>query len=1387
MRDIFKNSFVAVGIAMLFPTSAIAVKQMSFDNFSTSDGLSSSLVYSLAQDSIGHIWVGTDFGLNCFDGTVFKSFSKTDYPVLYRNDIGHVACMSNGEIVVGGGNGFLVRYDDKTDCFKDVSPENYASTYQKTIASFLAVPKGPKFYATTSNGIYQYDFSSRSFKSDNPLYATTEQVSVEYLEADGFGNLWFFAGKDLRVTNSDGKILFNSSPRVNESSSVTTLIYPISSTQMMVYGIADRLSLYSISANGTVSLDREVILPFRNLRGIARSNNGAFWFISDGDGLWTTASLPDNTADFQKIIPYETTETKFSKLYSIMVDRGGDLWIGSQNSGLWRLRLNNSKGIFTATELGMSNCVATGFADIDGNRHLVASDGIGVFGYSDQNLSTTLYGPSNGLTNKNVTSVLNDGNGKIWVTTWGGGLYSSSTADVHFKNETFHGIASPRSNLFSIIRLKDGDYWVCAGGDGLYVMHNGVWSLKQLKHPKYGPDPDRWPYFVVEAGTDIRWVFTSTTVWIYKLGILSPIQAHYHGDSKDQMVSILDACFVPNYGMIAATNRGLLLFKEDGSSFEKLDYCPNSEYSSVLYASDGEVWTSGMEGILKIDLKNKVCIPYPFDFSSRGQNYFKTRSKIIDSNGRIYFGNRDGFFSFNPKTAVLNSQLGHVGISQFIINGTPVKFAYADSTDVNAGVTMLFNDKNRGDWGVNGNGGSINLKYGETNVDIQLDVIDFNECPIRLFYRLNGLSDKWNPVPSDKSFIFSYIPSGSYTLQIASLDSKLDEPVIHFSLDLNVSPPWWSTWWFRILLLLLIIGAVYVKYRSIIREKIVLQQKVDERTSELKSKNLLIEKRNAELNRVLSYKDRLIAVVAHDLKNPMFAIVGALEGLLRKNDAMPTADRQKVLGDVLGSARTLQNEMSKLLAWATSSQDDIEYRPSNTDLAKVIDSDLALLQASADGKGVLLHSDVNVKNFCYVDARMISTVIRNVVSNSIKFTPAGKSVSIKAWQEGGVAKIQIADEGVGMSVEKLRELQSEGRHSSTQGTDGEKGTGLGVGIVRDYVLQNNGTYKLQSKLNQGTTTTITLPLADVEVIESQLSAVDKVPDFEVDTELMDGNNILVVDDDPLICQNIKNMLDAYVNVLVANNGRQALDIMAQNAVDIVVSDVEMPVMNGIDMSMELSKNDTYSHIPILFLSAKSTESDRLLGLLTGAIDYIPKPFSQNELLIKLNNILSLRQKQQKRLLAEQIFSAGDSMVTHTEFASDEKLVDDVDEIEENMPNTSEPSTSDSKDAKINPLLQEMLAIVEKNYADSEYSVERLAEDMCMTKITLYRRVKSLSGQTPVELLSDFRLHKALSLLKEGNIQVGDVAFQVGFSDPAYFTRRFRALFGYTPSSVKPSK
>lgn len=1380
---------VAIGLAML-PMALMGQKYMYFDHYTTREGLSSNMVTALSQDGNGHVWVATDFGLNRFNGSTFKRFGSASYPSLYRDDILYLHPQGKDGLLLGGYNGFLMRYDAKSDSFADVSPADFRQTYYKGILGFYTASDG-RLFVNTSNGIYLYDRVHQRFVNSFPLYRTFVPYSICSMNIDFKGRYWMPTSNALNVFTPQGERVFHLNLPISEGLSFNTHLQAINSRLLLFTGISGKLEFFSLSPSGDISTAAMVSTPFENVRDVVVDRQGGYWMVTDGDGLWHSASIPRKSSDFVKVVPYGVRGDEFNKLYSALIDRNGNLWVGAQNSGLWCCRLTGKMGIFTSSEVGMSACISSSFANDPSGKLFVASDGAGVFSCSGPGWETRVYGPSQGLFNRNVTSLFSDGAHDIWATTWGSGLFVYHPSSGRFSRSSIPGLPATVINLFKVQRMLNGELWLFTGGDGIFVLRGGRWMPLPLHHKAYGPDPDVWAYFAAEADARHRWIFTSSTIWMDEDGRLRPIPVHYQGSSSGNLVSVLDAIHVRGKGYLVATNRGLLLFADNGRSYAPVPFAPKVAFSSLCVDRRGLIWASGAAGIMSVDFKARHCYVLPADFSDKGQNFFAYRSSFVDVNGRVYFGDKEGFFSFLPEHLPNLAAPAYLAFSDLVVAGRHIA----------RGREML------ADGSLDNNGG-FELAHNQTDIEIDLDVVDFSEYKSRYVYRLLGLEDEWMEVPADHKIRFSYIPSGRYTLQVKAQRGAESTGSAGISLPITVLPPWWASWWFRLFCVLLVLLYVGYKWRALKREQLVLKQKVEERTHELSDKNLVIERRNAELNKVLSYKDRLIAVVAHDLKNPMFAIVGALEGLLRKADRTSPDDRQRVLGEVLGSARTLQNEMTRLLTWATSSQDDIEYRPANVDLEKMLADDVALLRASMKAKGLSISVDVQLSHFVFVDARMVSTAVRNIIGNAIKFTPVGKGISLKAWQQRGLAVIRIADEGVGMSPAKLEEVRSQGRHVSSEGTQGERGTGLGIGITQDYILQNNGQLDIDSVEGHGSVFTITLPLAD-EVLSQSVEPVTSVPSFEVNMELMEGNTILVVDDDPLICQNIKNMLDSYVSVLVANNGREALDVVSRNVVDLILSDVEMPVMNGIDMSMELAKNVQTNYIPILFLSAKSSESDRLLGLLTGAIDYIPKPFSQNELLIKMNNILALRQRQQQRLLEERLQAIthpkeeeppvsvqpagsvvpvpGTEMPVPAVDLPDETPAEVAAPVEEKTPVESQPSVPPVEavmEESINPMLQSLLEVIDKNYSDSQFSVERLADLMCMTKITLYRRVKSLSGKTPVELLNDYRLNKAHQLLSTTNMPVADVAFNVGFTDPAYFTRRFHAAFHCSPSALR---
>ena len=1332
------HRFVAVlccwMLAFLAPLEGLAVKRFHFTNYRTTNGLSSNCIFNLEVDSRGFLWLATDYGINRFDGAAFSTYLKENYPSLDQN-IAIQVCRTNGDgVYVSGYNGFLQRYDYATDTFETFFPRSFTQAVKDLY--FDAV--NDEHFALTTGGVYRRKRGERNFTID-PVRPIAEKNNAQCIINDQFGHYWIAESDSVSIFSYDGRLLHVFRPSSSHIQTFTPQLMSLPDGRVMVCYQTNKVDFFSFTEKGGIVLDHSITLPFFNLTGMQITTDGAYWFSSDGDGLWWSPSEPLSGNDVQKVLPYGSDGDEIRKIYDILADSLGNLWVATQNDGLLRYSGHDVSRSFLSTDLGIPRGVGTGFCELPSGRMMLACDGSGLYEFSVEDGYYDVYSEKDGLKNRNLVSLMCDSKGRVWTSTWGTGIFVGERKGGRYKfeTETFAGLDDPQTTITNFMELEGGDVWACASGDAIYVCHKGRWSRSVLRYPWNLQETERWPFVAFEVNAKEHWVQTSCCMWTDKGdGLLKPFDMEKFIGPERYIVN--DVAFVPSYGVVLATQKGLLVAKSDTLAFSKIDWCPDTEIYSIVLDKKGCLWAAMPDGVWGFNLQQKKSVRYPKDFAACGRNYFVKHSRFCNSGNSVFFGTKDGFFCFNADSLSTVSDNNSFCLSRVEVDGAQVDFGtlFANQSSVVR---------------------KIKLPYGHSSFAVCADVPDFSQQRPAIVYRLVGADTAWKPVDKDQRIVFSYLSPGDYRLEVKLLGMDNSGAI---KLDVSALMPWWQSNWFKGLCLALVVLLVGYKLYRTQRDKKLLLSMVDERTQELKIQKDLVEQRNQELNAALSAKDRLMTVVAHDLKNPMFAVVGALEGLRRKNHVLDEAERASLLDSMIERTKTMQNELGKLLAWATSKQDDLTYRPSNVDLSEIIENDVDLLTIQAEEKGIVLHSSVEITNYVYADSRMIATAIRNVLGNSLKFTPCGKSVRIRAWQDADYTFVEISDDGVGMSEAKLRELLVNEVNLSTVGTGGESGSGLGLGLVKHYVSVNGGSFSMTSTEGKGTSTLIKLPTSNIPVPTTNRKS-DPPLSVEVDAELMSGNCVLVVDDDLLIQQHIKSILDGYVDILLANNGKEALDMLASNSVDVVLSDVEMPVMNGIEMSNALKSDANYNHIPVLFLSAKSSENDRLLGLLTGAVDYIVKPFSPSELLVKLGNILALRRRQQQFLL--------EKFVGPKDEASANQIVDLPSKIEK---------VEDG--ATINPYLQRVIADIEANYSNSDYGIEQMAANLCTTRITLYRKVKSLSGQNPSDLLIDYRLNKSCQLLKEKQMPVQDVAYAVGFSDYAYFSRRFKARFGQSP-------
>lgn len=1327
-------------------------RNIQFSLYSMSDGLASDKVYQIDQDTCGHIWTTSDGGVTRFDGSVMKVFDMENYPSLKRNDLYHVKCYDNGETFLGGSQGVLLKYDNLKDCFVDYSPEDFKSTYFKTIEGFSQTRKGEPV-VFTSGGLYMLKEGESRFSNDFPAFKLFKDIYVRSFYEDVHGRYWVSSFNRLYVSDKEGNMLKEFDLFKDLSSMYSSKVIPISDSLLLLSCFSDVMCKIKVEKDGSIKEPEFIHLPFSNLGDILLDEKGVFWYITDGFGLWFSAVPPQEGVHFEKIYPTNESVGYMEKIYSIHQSEDEKIWIGTQSAGLWNFSPYSVEPMQLSSDFQFPKREVTSFIESEDGRVYVASDGGGVILLSKDLVPVRYYDERDGLRNSNILSMTRGSEDKFWIATWGGGVLTFDYKKNAFQRERFDGLNSNLSCFVDVRELSNGEVWVCTGGDGLYLRDvDKKWHRYSLQFSE--KEFDMWPSMVREGKNGVRWVSTSRSVWRVKGEEKEALLPDFSQVLDNNPMNVNDMVVDSEGGLFVATNRSIVHFSEDGKVLDTLRFIPKGKYSSLCFDEEGMLCASGDVGLLTIDYEKGTF--YANSLRSKFLRNFHNHCATRLKDGRLLWGTKSGF--------ILQNKMPEGGQGHSHVRFSDIEIGRKDTKE---SVQYLKVSKS-------GRIEEINVPHDMSEINLTVEWVDFSGAEIDFSYRLNHLSDQWTKLSNDRRIRFSYIPYGEYVLELkvernGRLEDQLSLPVI-------VQTPWWLTWWaislFIFSLLLIIFLIFYLRFKGMQEHQVELKKMVDERTKELYEKNKQIEVQNEQLNVALTDKDRVLSVIAHDLKNPMFAIVGALEGWLRREPEMGQGERRSIIVEVLKSSEVLQSEMIRLLEWARAKKEQIDYKPSNVDLSSLLSNVVSLLSSVILKKNIELKVVCDVEYCLWGDGRMMGTIFRNLVNNAVKFTHNGGRILVEAQEKEQFVVVKIADNGVGMTAEQLSKLKKDGFCVSSLGTDNEKGTGLGFRVCMDYIVKNKGSFDIESEKGVGTTIYIKLPKSSkkVEDMRRYLNVGENSSvEWTVDKEVLEGNVAVVVDDDPLICKNIADMLRPYMMVHLASNGQEALSVIEKNEVDLILSDMEMPVMNGLELSRKLSSDVKTSSIPFLFLSAKNEQSDRLLGLLSGAIDYISKPFSAGELLMKVNNVLRLRQKQQTRLL-QQYYEEGKP-------TNVQNLEEKASVSHENMAIVEE---------KLNPFVDNLMKFIEENYKNSELSIEEIANAMYVSQSTLSRRTKSLLGKSPVELVGEFRLNKAMQVFKnqEEELNVSEVAYSVGFSDPAYFSRKFKEFFGVLPSAVK---
>ncbi|MGL5273283.1 MAG: hybrid sensor histidine kinase/response regulator transcription factor, partial [Phocaeicola sp.] len=660
---------------------------------------------------------------------------------------------------------------------------------------------------------------------------------------------------------------------------------------------------------------------------------------------------------------------------------------------------------------------------------------------------------------------------------------------------------------------------------------------------------------------------------------------------------------------------------------------------------------------------------------------------------------------------------------------------------------------------------SLKIHERDDRLTILFTTLDYgNSSRIRYAYRLKGYEKEWNETqPGNNEAKYINVPAGSYTLQVRATDELGHWSENLTEIKLNITPYFYKTGWFYLLLVLIVIGSIWIFYhfkmRNYHKQNMLLEEKVNQRTLELAERNEQLEEMAQHVKEATEEKITFFTNITHELRTPVTLIHGPIVHALKK---VQDKEIRMQLEIAERNSSYLLELINELMDFRKLDMDRVVLDKSTVNLIELISDLLFPFQLFAKERQIeirLLHRITTP--YIELDAAYIRKAMVNLISNAIKFTPDNGRVdvfiaSIKNEFNESLLYINVCDTGHGINekeIEKIFDRFYQSKHSVKYTVNGHSGTGIGLSLCKKVVDLHEGTIFARNNPTRGASIRILLPLTAAAIGYDQPTSVTKEKKQEICiTEIGEQkrDTLLIVEDNRDMRTYIRSILSAEYNLLEAENGEEALQILQRASIDLIVSDLMMPKMDGMELSRRVKEDFSTSHIPFLMLTAVRSEAQEKKSFQLGVDEYLYKPFDEEMLLLRVRNIIELRNKYKKM------------------FSTTSK----IDELQ---------VKEESRDQLF---MKRAIELMNQYYHDSEYNLECFVRDMGYSKTLVNKKMQDLTGQPIGQFMKNYRLNVAQKMITEnpGNINVSEIAYAVGYNDPKYFTRCFKELFGYLPSA-----
>jgi len=1387
MRRLLRNSYL-LSVFVFFTTSLKAQPIERFiDRITEEDGLSHPSVYDVVQDHDGFLWIGTEDGLNRYDGYEFVSYfhDPEDSTTLSSSSIHMLDIDHNGNIWMGTVRGGVNRLNPRTgEITRFMHDPKDSTSLSNDATGVVIVDREGTVWIGTPHGLNRFDPSTESFKRyyhDPDDEGSISNDFITSFHVDAQDNLWIGTGFTFSRADYPGEGGLN---RWNKDT--------------------DSFTRYVHNPNDTLSLFDNVIWA------IHEDHKGTLWAAGRGSSLQYLDPAKDR---FIRWYPSKETEQLLTQqefletdggnpfgftITDIVEDLHGDLWMGTFFNGLvqfddsrktlrsyknkkydprslgdnrvifmykdrqdivWAATMNGLSKIhpyagsfksITTEDIGVGNGLVNSLlADSDGHVWLSANNQLAKHDPSTN--TTQSYDLASVSPIKNAQGSLpiiyKDSQGTIWYVS-GKGLFTKASNETAFKSYLLDTSHLYSLNVFAIVEDTSGRLWFGTSAGAVYKEPDSEELI--FIQPRYPGNSHVDSTETVLVYDIIQDVSDPSIYWF-----ASPNGLFQYDSRSSKLDFFLDGIDIMDLyddgnGRIwaASYNTGLYAFEK--AAMTVVQYNTDNGLSTerttaVLGDKRGRIWVSTMNALSMVDPENNTVQNYG---SSSGMytSRFNYKSAFKSEEGLMYFGGDNGYLIFNPNT--------------FDINPHPPEVV---STEVRVNDRVLVNAE-KAEF-------NLGLKHDENDIFIAFAGIHLDRPQENQYmYKLEGYDDQWKGPTAIRSVNFTNLSPGGYAVKVKASNADGVWSEEKSLVQMTIAPPWWRTMWAYSLFALAGIGLMYSANRMQ-RARQIRESENRSRIREAQMKAKHAEAQHKLLADLDLVKSRFFANISHEFRTPLTLLLGPIRDALEGQYDPDEKRWHQQLGMMERNASKLLQLINQLLDLSRLESGQMVLSLQQKDMVSFVRRVAMSFSSLAERKAIQFKKSFPQEPaYLYFDVDKMEIVVSNLLSNAFKFTENQGKIFVEVALTSIHAIITVKDTGKGIPEDDLAHVFDRFYQADNSATRRHEGTGIGLSLSKELVELHGGSIHVESTVGFGSTFKVQIPRtlmpqspeSDSIVVDQEThfdeeswyegSNVELAKDYELSTSDSGAPLILVVEDNDDVRAYLRLNLGAHYHVEEARDGMEGLEKMQEKAPDLVISDVMMPRMGGFEFCERIKADKKFNHIPVLLLTARSAEADKLEGLKSGADDYLMKPFNTRELMVRVENLITIRGTLKEKFVGTVLVGPEEIEVPAAEAV----------------------------------FLDNVRRVVEENMHNDSFTVEYLAGEVALSPRQLQRRLRASTNLSASGYIRSMRLKKAAQLLGQEWGNVSEVAHAVGFRSVPHFSRLFKQVYGVLPSQYLES-